>query len=95
MGKQRKTWASGVKEEIVMAVLSGKKSIAELARQHGVAEILIHNWRSQFVEAGRARLAGNRQDDGFKALEKENERLKSLLGEKELALYIAKKVRGL
>ena len=47
------------------------------------------------MEAGRARLAGNRQDDGFKALEKENERLKSLLGEKELALYIAKKVRGL
>ena len=86
MGKQRKTWASGVKEEIVLAVLSGEKSIAELARQHGVAESLIHNWRTQFVEAGRARLAGNRQDDGFKALEKENERLKSLLGEGSVRL---------
>ena len=95
MGKQRKTWASEVKEEIVLTVLSGEKSVAELARQHGVAESLIHNWRTQFLEAGRARLAGNKQDDGFKALEKENERLKSLLGEKELALYIAKKVRGL
>ena len=95
MGKQRKTWASEVKEEIVLTVLSGEKSVAELARQHGVAESLIHNWRTQFLEAGRARLAGNKQDNGFKALEKENERLKNLLGEKELALYIAKKVRGL
>ena len=95
MGKQRKTWSPEVKEEIVLAVLSGEKSIAELARQHGVAESLIHNWCAQFLEAGRARLAGNKQDDGFKVLEKENERLKSLLGEKELALYIAKKARGL
>lgn len=78
-----------------MAVLSGGQSIAELARQHGVAESLIYNWRTQFLEAGTARLAGNKQDDSLKTLEKENERLKSLLGEKELALYIAKKVRGL
>lgn len=41
MGKQRKTWSPEVKEEIVLAVLSGEKSIAELARQHGVAESLI------------------------------------------------------
>lgn len=97
MGKQRKTWSLEVKEEIVLAVLSGEKSIAELARQYGVAESLIHNWRTQFLEAGRARLAGNKQDDGFRfrVLKKENERLKSLLGEKELALYIAKKARGL
>ncbi|MCP6237199.1 transposase, partial [Klebsiella pneumoniae] len=83
MGKQRKIWSPEVKEEIVLTVLSGEKSIAELARQHGVAESLIHNWRTQFLEAGRARLAGNKQDDGFRTLEKENERLKSLLGEKE------------
>ena len=31
MGKQRKTWSPEVKEEIVLAVLSGEKSIAELA----------------------------------------------------------------
>ena len=48
MGKQRKTWSPEVKEEIVLAVLSGEKSIAELARQHGVAENLIHNWVPSF-----------------------------------------------
>ena len=46
MGKQRKTWSPEVKEEIVLAVLSGEKFIAELARQHGVSESLIHNWRA-------------------------------------------------
>lgn len=95
MGKQRKTWSTDVKEAIVLSVLRGELGVAEAARQHGANESLIHTWKAQFLEAGRARLAGNKQDDGFRTLEKENERLKSLLGEKELALYIAKKVRGL
>ncbi len=95
MGKQRKTWSPELKEQIVLAVLRGEQSVAELARQHGVAESLIHKWRTQFLEAGRARLGGDHVDHGVKALEQENERLKSLLGEKELSLYIAKKARGL
>jgi len=95
MGKQRKTWSPELKEQIVLAVLRGELSVAELARQHGVAESLIHKWRTQFLEAGRARLVGDHVDHGVKALEQENERLKSLLGEKELSLYIAKKARGL
>ncbi|MFK7604052.1 transposase, partial [Deinococcus sp. SM5_A1] len=93
--KQRKTWSPELKEQIVLAVLRGEQSVAELARQHGVAESLIHKWRTQFMEAGRARLVGDHVDHGVKALEQENERLKSLLGEKELSLYIAKKARGL
>ena len=44
---------------------------------------------------GPARLAGDRQGDRQTELERENERLKVLVGEKELALQIAKKVRGL
>lgn len=95
MGKQRKTWSPELKEQIVLAVVRGEQSVAELARQQGVAESLIHKWRTQFLEAGRARLLGDHVDHGFKALEQENERLKSLLGEKELSLYIAKKARGL
>lgn len=95
MGKQRKTWSPEIKEQIVLAVLRSEQSVAELARQHGAAESLIHKWRTQFLEAGRARLLGDHVDHGVKALEQENERLKSLLGEKELSLYIAKKARGL
>ncbi len=95
MGKQRKYWSPELKEQLVLAVLLGDQTVAQLAREHGVAESLIHNWRTQFLEAGRARLTSNQQDLAVKALERENERLKNLLGEKELSLYSAKKARGL
>lgn len=39
MGKQRKTWSPEVKEEIVLAAISGEKSIAELARQQMVNRV--------------------------------------------------------
>lgn len=95
MGKQRKKWPTETKEQIVLAVLGGQLNVAEAARQHGVNESLIHTWKAQFLEAGRARLAGDRTDDRHGELERENERLKGLVGEKELALHIAKKARGL
>ena len=95
MGKQRKKWATDTKEQIVLAVLGGQLSVAEAARQPGVNESLIHTWKAQFLEAGRARLSGDRQGDRQTELKRENERLKVLVGEKELALQIAKKVRGL
>jgi transposase-like protein len=95
MGKQRKTWSAEVKEAIVLAVLRGEVSTAEAARQHGVHESLIHTWKANFLDAGRARLAGERQDNGHAALERENDRLKRIVAEKELELDISRKVRRL
>ena len=93
MGKQRKTWSAAVKEAIVLAVMRGEVSTAEAARQHGVHESLIHTWKANFLDAGRARLAGERQDNGHAALERENDRLKRIVAEKELELDISRKVR--
>jgi len=56
MGKQRKTWSTDLKEAIVLSVLRGKLGVAEAAQQHGVNESLIHTWKTQFLEAGRARV---------------------------------------
>jgi len=95
MGKQRKTWSAEVKEAIVLAVLRGEVSVAEAARQHGANESLIHTWKANFLEGGRSRLAGERQDHGHAALERENDRLKRIVAEKELELDISRKVRRL
>ena len=95
MGKQRKTWSAEVKEAIVLAVLRGEASVAEAARQHGANESLIHTWKTNFLDGGRARLAGERQDHGHTALERENDRLKRIVAEKELELDISRKVRRL
>ncbi len=95
MGKQRTTWSTEVKEAIVMSVLRGEVSTAEVARQHGVNESLVHTWKANFLDAGRARLAGERQDNAQAALERENDRLKRIVAEKELELDISRKVRRL
>ena len=93
MGKQRKTWSAELKESIVLAVLRGEVSVAEAARQHGANESLIHTWKANFLAGGRARLAGERQDHGQAALERENDRLKRIVAEKELELDISRKAR--
>ena len=80
MGKQRKTWSAEVKEQIILSVLRGELSTAEAARQHGVNESRVHTWKANFLDAGRARLAGERQDHGHAALERENARLVAELG---------------
>ncbi|MHA0044032.1 transposase [Deinococcus sp. PEB2-63] len=71
MGKQRKTWSTDLKEAIVLSVLRGELGVAEAARQHGVNESLIHTWKTQFLAAGRARLAGERHDHGITQVERE------------------------
>jgi transposase-like protein len=95
MGKQRRTWSTELKEAIVLSVLRGEVSTAEVARQHGVNESLVHTWKASFLDAGRARLAGERQDNGQAVLERENDRLKRIVAEKELELDISRKVRRL
>jgi transposase-like protein len=95
MGKQRKIWSAELKEQIVLSVLRGELSTAEAARQYGVNESLIHTWKANFLDAGRARLAGERQDNRHAALERENDQLKRIVAEKELELDISRKVRRL
>ena len=88
MGKQRTTWRTDVKEAIVLSVLRGELGVAEAARQQGANERVIHTWNPQFLEAGRAR-----QNQGVTSLERENDRLKRIVAEKELALESARTVR--
>ncbi|GGR27562.1 transposase [Deinococcus ruber] len=76
-------------------MLRGDLGVAEAARQHGVNESLIYTWKTQFLEAGRARLAGDRQDQGATTLERENDRRGRIVAEQELELDIARNVRRL
>ena len=42
MGKQRNLWSAEQKLTIVLSVLKEQQSMAELCRQYGVAESLVH-----------------------------------------------------
>jgi transposase-like protein len=92
---QKRTYPARLKTSIVLSNLRGEASIAELARQHGIHESLIQKWKQRFLEAGAQGLQGNTNTTKEQALEAENDRLKRLLGEKELELDLAKKIRGL
>ena len=43
MGKQKKNWSAEQKLTIVLTVLKEQATVAEVSRQYGAAESLIHN----------------------------------------------------
>jgi transposase len=82
------------KLRIVVAVLRGEVSIKEVARRERVSETSIAAWRDQFLDGGRAGLAGGgrhgpstREQD----LQAQVEELTSALGEAHVELRVWRK----
>jgi transposase-like protein len=50
MTKARREFTATFKAQVVLDLITGKKTAAELSREHGVKDNLIYNWRAQFVE---------------------------------------------
>lgn len=85
---RRKTQRKHSAEEkirIVLEGLRGEESIAELCRHEGIAQSLYYKWSKEFLEAGKARLAGDTQRQATSSevsdLRSENEQLKQALAE--------------
>lgn len=96
MGKQRQSWSAETKLLIVLSALQQDTSIAELSREYGVHENVIHRWKSQFLEHGKqAFQQATRSSSPDAKLKAENARLKKLLGEKTLEVDILKKLSSL
>jgi transposase len=82
------------KLRVVLAVLRGEVSIKEAARRERVSETSIAAWRDQFLDGGRAALAGGarhgpstREQD----LQAQVEELTSALGEAHVELRVWRK----
>ena len=56
--KTRKKYNPEDKIRIVIEGLRGEMSVAELCRQEGISQSLYYKWSKEFLEAGKARLAG-------------------------------------
>jgi transposase len=73
MPKEQRTFTKEFKEEAVRLAETSGKPITELARELGVSDSTIHNWRRQLAEHGRDAFPGS----GHQApIEEENRRLK-------------------
>ena len=62
-------------------------TIAEICRNHGIAVSMFYKWKGQFLEGERK---GLEEKDPDKALMKENENLKAIIGEMKIANEILK-----
>jgi putative transposase len=65
-----------------------KTPIPEVAKKHAVSEQTLYVWRKKF---GQMEAADVRQ---LRGLQKENERLKKLLAERDLAIEVMKEINA-
>jgi transposase len=93
----KKQYSVEEKTEIVLAALRNEGSKAELCRQRGISSVSLDEWIKRFLEGGKAGLSGrgkSGENNAVERLEKEQERLKQELSERELDIRILKKITG-
>ena len=82
---------------MVLQGLRGEDSIAELCRREGLHQNQYYRWRQEFLEAGRNRLAGDREreatSDEVKSLRQEAVQLQEARAEAMLENRLLKKSR--
>ncbi len=82
------------KTAIVLALLRGEATAAELCRRHTVSENTLYKWRERFLAAGQQALANGRaKQSAVSALQQENQALKEALVEAVLRNELLKKTR--
>ena len=93
MGRPLK-WSAEQKLPLVLSILRGEGSVAEIGRRHQVSDVTLAKWRDAFLAGGAAALAnsGRRGQPGREAhLETELEEIKAALGEAHAELRVWRK----
>jgi transposase len=82
------------KTEIMLASLRGPKTMAELCREHDIADNLLRTWREQFLTVGAERLRGKTERTETDEMRKLISRLERALGRKTMEVEVAGKPCG-
>ena len=95
---KRSTRRKFTPEEKVRIVLEGfrhEATVRELCSREGISPNVYYSWLRDFMEAGKSRLQRDTVRDATKHevdnLKRENDRLKQLVGELSLDMYVLKK----
>ena len=95
---KRSTRRKFTPEEKVRIVLEGFRrevTVRELCSREGISPNVYYSWLKDFMEAGKSRLQRDTVRDATKHevdnLKRENTRLKQLVGELSLDMYVLKK----
>ena len=89
MGKQRRKFETGFKQQLVQEVESGLLSVSAASRKHQISGSVIDRWRQQARDGGLEASPSVRE----KLLERENRELKEKLAELYLENGHLKKIR--
>ncbi len=90
--RNRRAFGAEFKARVVLEVLSGAKSAAEVCREQQIKPQLFASWKAQFVEnAPQLFGQGRSQDENSQRISE----LERLLGQKTLELEIAKKASNI
>jgi transposase len=89
MAKVQKVYTREFKEEAVRLVQTSGKPITHIARELGISDASIHQWRKELAQQGTSAFPGSGHQT---ALEEENRRLKRELERVQQERDILKKV---
>jgi transposase len=92
----KKRYTAEDKVRIVLEGFRKELTVAELCRREGIHAQVYYSWLRDFMEAGKSRLQGDtlrQANDGeVKELKKENEKLKTVIGDMALDISLLKKI---
>ena len=87
-------WTAEQKLPLVLSILRGEGTVAEIGRRHQVSDVTLAKWRDAFLAGGAAALANSSrrgQPSQEARLETELEEIKAALGEAHAELRVWRK----
>jgi transposase-like protein len=91
MGKHR-SFSPGFKTQVVLQLISGEKTRAELCREHRISSQQLGNWKKKFLDNASSLFESKRQQDEEAEQIAELERM---VGRLTMQLEIAKKASSI
>lgn len=85
----KRTWS--IEEKVAIIKESETLGVVETCRKHGIYATTYYDWKKKYDQEGEGALRpgySRQEQRDMRKLEKENERLKKLLAEKELEVQI-------
>ncbi|MFO0829773.1 MAG: DUF1153 domain-containing protein [Phycisphaerales bacterium] len=84
-------WTAGRKAAVVLDLIKGKATAADVARQHGLTVAEVETWLERFMEGGKEFLRAVPRDSEAR-FESEKRDLHAKIGEQALQIDALKKV---
>ncbi len=90
--RSRRTFKAEFKSQVVLQVLSGEKTAAQVCREHGLTAQTVGDWKSQFLAAAPQAFG---KDAASSAEQERIAELEQMVGKLTMQLEIAKKLSRL